>query len=112
MAISCFTTSRPFALRTLRLRLFLLTLVSLKFPEVLRCRCAGQAATLVFRPLDLDDLGAESTQPTGGPWSGPHPAEVHHANICQRMSSRRCVTHVRTPKSTSCRSTLPSFSLA
>src|SRR5690242_19304295 len=43
MAISCFTTSRPFALLTLRLRLFLLTLVSLKFPEVLRLgsRCCG-----------------------------------------------------------------------
>src|ERR1700747_339634 len=36
MAISRFTISRPLALRTFRLRLFLLTLVSLKFPEVFR----------------------------------------------------------------------------
>ena len=35
-AISRFTISKPFALRTFRLRLFLLTLVSLKFPEVFR----------------------------------------------------------------------------
>src|ERR1700722_1506966 len=35
-AISRFTISRPLALRTLRLKLFLLTLVSLKFPEVFR----------------------------------------------------------------------------
>src|SRR5580765_5289603 len=42
-AISRFTISRPLALRTLRLRLFLLTLVSLKLPEVLRLtsRCCG-----------------------------------------------------------------------
>src|SRR5258705_12701459 len=36
MAVSRLTISRPLALRTLRLRLFLLTFVSLKFPEVLR----------------------------------------------------------------------------
>src|SRR4051794_37564032 len=35
-AISRFARSRPLALRTLRVRLFLLRLVSLKFPEVLR----------------------------------------------------------------------------
>src|SRR5215469_604590 len=35
-AISRFTMSRPLALRTLRLRLFLFTFVSLKFPEVFR----------------------------------------------------------------------------
>src|SRR3984957_17267567 len=35
-AISRFTISRPRGLRTLRLRLLLLTLVSLKFPEVFR----------------------------------------------------------------------------
>src|SRR5216683_904539 len=35
-AISRFTISRPLPLRTFRLRLFLLTLVSLKFPEVFR----------------------------------------------------------------------------
>src|SRR6202040_561331 len=33
--------SRPFAVRTLRLRLFLLTLVSLKLPEVLRLTSSG-----------------------------------------------------------------------
>src|SRR3984893_7515031 len=36
MAINRFTISRPLALRTFRLRLFLLTFVSLKFPEVFR----------------------------------------------------------------------------
>src|SRR4051795_6116010 len=35
-AISFFAISRPLALRTLSVRLFLLTLVSLKLPEVLR----------------------------------------------------------------------------
>src|SRR5262249_28824686 len=42
-AISRLAISRPFALRTLRLRLFLLTFVSLKFPEVFRLtsRCCG-----------------------------------------------------------------------
>src|SRR5690242_6394214 len=42
-AISRLTISSPLALRTLRLRLFLLTLVSLKFPEVFRLvsRCCG-----------------------------------------------------------------------
>src|SRR5246127_879076 len=35
-AISRFAISRPLTLRTFRLRLFLLTLVSLKFPEVFR----------------------------------------------------------------------------
>ena len=42
-AISRLTISRPLALRTFRLRLFLLTLVSLKFPEVFRLtsRCCG-----------------------------------------------------------------------
>src|SRR5207302_4608712 len=35
-AISRFAISRPLALRTLRLRLFLLTFVSLKFPEVFK----------------------------------------------------------------------------
>src|SRR5215831_11339945 len=35
-AISRFTISRPLAERTFRLRLFLLTLVSLKLPEVFR----------------------------------------------------------------------------
>src|ERR1043166_5890114 len=41
--ISRLTISSPLALRTLRLRLFLLTLVSLKWPEVLRLtsRCCG-----------------------------------------------------------------------
>ena len=43
IAISRLTISRPFGVRTLRLRLFLLTLVSLKFPEVFRLtsRCFG-----------------------------------------------------------------------
>src|SRR5437762_8485235 len=36
IAISRFTISKPLGLRTLRLRLFLLTLVSLEFPEVFR----------------------------------------------------------------------------
>src|ERR1041384_1701193 len=36
MPISRLTISKPFALRTFRLRLFLLTLVSLKFPDVFR----------------------------------------------------------------------------
>src|SRR5215467_15152826 len=36
MAISRFTISSPLGLRTLRLRLFLLTFVSLKFPEVFK----------------------------------------------------------------------------
>src|SRR4051794_6886496 len=42
-AISRLTISRPFAVRRLRLRLFLLTLVSLKLPEVFRLtsRCCG-----------------------------------------------------------------------
>src|ERR1700730_11584485 len=42
-AISRLTISRPFAVRTLRLMLFLLTFVSLKFPEVFRLtsRCRG-----------------------------------------------------------------------
>src|ERR1700722_18596489 len=42
-AISRFTTSRPLTLRTFRVRLFLLTLVSLKLPEVFRLtsRCRG-----------------------------------------------------------------------
>src|ERR1700720_4904457 len=35
-AISRFAISRPLALRTFRLRLFLLTFLSLKFPEVFR----------------------------------------------------------------------------
>src|SRR3954463_12033989 len=35
-AISFFAIARPFSLRTLSVRLFLLTLVSLKLPEVLR----------------------------------------------------------------------------
>src|SRR5438045_9610820 len=35
-AISCLAISSPFAVRTLRLRLFLLTFVSLKLPEVFR----------------------------------------------------------------------------
>src|ERR1700756_5934689 len=35
-AISRFAISRPLALRTFRLRLFLLTFVSLKFPEVFK----------------------------------------------------------------------------
>src|ERR1700760_295593 len=43
IAISRLTISSPLALRTLRLRLFLLTLVSLKLPEVFRLtsRCCG-----------------------------------------------------------------------
>src|SRR5438045_1455217 len=42
-AISCLAISSPFAVRTLRLRLFLLTFVSLKLPEVFRLtsRCRG-----------------------------------------------------------------------
>src|ERR1051326_8185029 len=42
-AISRFTVSSPLAVRTFRLRLFLLTLVSLKLPEVFRLtsRCCG-----------------------------------------------------------------------
>src|SRR5690242_2121067 len=36
IAISRLMISRPFGVRTLRLRLFLLTLVSLKFPDVFR----------------------------------------------------------------------------
>src|SRR5215813_10681882 len=36
IAISRFTISRPLELRTFRLRLFLLTFVSLKFPEVFK----------------------------------------------------------------------------
>src|ERR1051326_6930569 len=42
-AISRFTVSSPLGVRTLRLRLFLLTLVSLKLPEVFRLtsRCCG-----------------------------------------------------------------------
>src|SRR5215467_1860199 len=43
IAIRRLTISRPFGVRTLRLRLFLLTLVSLKLPEVFRfvSRCCG-----------------------------------------------------------------------
>src|ERR1700756_864501 len=42
-AISRLTISSPFAVRTFRLRLFLLTFVSLKLPEVFRLtsRCCG-----------------------------------------------------------------------
>src|SRR5437763_5425692 len=42
-AISRLTMSSPFAVRTFRLRLFLLTFVSLKLPEVFRLasRCCG-----------------------------------------------------------------------
>src|SRR5690348_12085955 len=49
IAINRFTISRPFALRTLRQRLFLLTFVSLKFPEVFK---------LTSRPCGVVVLGS------------------------------------------------------
>src|SRR6266850_6060835 len=48
-AISRFAISRPFGLRTFRHRLFLLTLVSLKLPEVFR---------LTSTPLGVVELGS------------------------------------------------------
>src|SRR5215831_7890050 len=53
-AISRFAISRPLALLTFRLRLFLLTFVSLKFPEVfkLTSRCCG-VVVLGSRPRSL-----------------------------------------------------------
>src|SRR5260370_15808770 len=48
-AVSRLTISRPLGLRTLRLRLFLLTLVSLKLPEVFR---------LTSRPCGVVLLGS------------------------------------------------------
>ena len=44
--------------------------------EILRRGGARQPAALIFRPLDLYDLGPESSQPARGSRSGPHPAEV------------------------------------
>src|SRR5215467_10491475 len=53
-AISRLTISSPFGVRTLRLRLFLLTLVSLKLPDVFRLtsRCCG-VVVLGSRPRSL-----------------------------------------------------------
>src|SRR5262249_58622179 len=49
--------------------------------QTLRRGRARQAAALIFRPLDLDDLGAERTKPARRPRPGPHPGKVHHADV-------------------------------
>src|SRR3954452_20461630 len=48
-AISRFTISRPLALRTFRLRLFLLTFVSWKFPEVFKLTSRGCGVVVLGR---------------------------------------------------------------
>src|SRR6266853_644877 len=56
--------------------------------EMLRRCAARQPAALVLRPLDLYDLGPESSQPARRPWPGPHPAEIDHANVVEGARSR------------------------
>src|SRR5271169_622742 len=59
--------------------------------EVLRCGGTWEPAALIFRPFNFYDLGPKSPQPTGGPGPGPHPAKVHHANVCKGSRSRHGV---------------------
>jgi Ca-activated chloride channel family protein len=56
--------------------------------ETLRRRGTRQSAALALRPLDLDDLGPEGAQPARRPGPGPHPAEIHHANVFKGSRSR------------------------
>src|SRR6267154_4743337 len=56
--------------------------------KILRRRSTRQPAALILRPLDLDDLGSKSPQPTRGPRPGAHPAEIHHANVFKGSRSR------------------------
>src|SRR5580765_4276373 len=96
-AISRFTISRPLALRTLRLRLFLLTLVSLKLPEVLRLTSRFCGVVLLGNlPRSLSGhsilmISAPRAPSQRVPWPGPHPAEIHHANILKGSRSRHGV---------------------
>jgi hypothetical protein len=55
--------------------------------ELLGGRGAGQPATLILRPFDLDDLRAESAQPAGRPRPRPHPAEIDDADTRQGLHS-------------------------
>src|SRR6266436_5954894 len=59
--------------------------------EILRRGGARQPAALILRPLDFYDLGPERPQPACGPWPGPHPAEVHHADVFKGSWSRHGV---------------------
>ena len=59
--------------------------------ETLRRRRTRQPAALILRPLDFDDLGPQSPEPPCGPWPGPHPAEIHHANVFKGSRSRHGV---------------------
>ena len=63
--------------------------------EILRRGGARQPAALIFRPLDLYDLGPESSQPARGPRSSAHPAEIHHADVLKGSRARHDVVLLR-----------------
>ena len=63
--------------------------------DIPRRRGAGQPAALVLRPLDLDDLGAESAEPACRPRPGPHPGKIDHANIFKGPRSSHRVLPAR-----------------
>ena len=94
-AISRLAISSPFAVRTLRLRLFLLTFVSLKLPEVFRLtsRCCG-VVVLGSRPRSfsghsiLTISAPKAPEPARRPGTRPHPAKVDDPNTRQSLHAR------------------------
>jgi hypothetical protein len=80
------------AVRTLRLRLFLLTFVSLKLPEVFRLgsRCCG-VVVLGRRPRSFSGhsilmiSAPNEREPACRPRPRPHPAEIDDADIRQSL---------------------------
>src|SRR5437016_6522131 len=91
-AINRLTISRPFGVRTLRLRLFLLTLVSLKFPEVLRLtsRCCG-VVVLGKRPRSFS---GHSILMTSAP-NAPSQRVAHGPARTQLKSTTRIFSRAR-----------------
>ena len=100
--------SSPLGLRTFRVRLFLLTLVSLKLPEVLRLtsKCRG-VVLLGSRPRVRSRATrfwmiyrAQRSQANAWPRPARDPTEVDHAAIFSR--ARRCVIEIQSPRSRDC----------
>src|SRR5688572_21583781 len=91
-AISRFTISRPLALRTFRLRLFLLTFVSLKWPEVFRL--ASRFCGVVVLGSRPRSLSGHSIFMISAP-SAPSQRVAHGPALTQLKSTTRMFSSAR-----------------
>src|SRR5262245_3121483 len=70
--------------------------------DIPRCGGARQPAALILRPLDLDDLRPTRPEPPRGPRPGPHPAEIHDADVFKGSRTRHGVVLLPRPSPSAC----------